>query len=284
MGTWVDIQFEAPRSRAQRLVRAAYLQVERVQRRMSFQDPHSVLSFVNRCAHREPQTVDRLTWAVLRKSMAMWRASGGLFDVSVGAALVGAGVLPDHGFSARPAQVGSDAVVLLPGRRVYLRRPVLLTLDGIAKGEAVDRAIACLRRFGAVEAVVNAGGDLRQFGQTPLPVTVQGPRGERRALTVLHNTAVAASISGSDEALRDRFPARLVRPTSASLHCHARQMSDFCAVQASQCWRADALTKVALLAPRDEVQRLIHRLGGRLVGSWTASVNEGSYLNCARSA
>src|SRR6266446_2955361 len=49
-------------------------------------------------------------------------------------------------------------------------------LDGIAKGFAVDRAVECLRDAGVVAGVVNAGGDLRIFGDALEEIYVRLPQ------------------------------------------------------------------------------------------------------------
>jgi thiamine biosynthesis lipoprotein len=52
-----------------------------------------------------------------------------------------------------------------------------LDLGGIAKGWAVDRAIAALKRAGARWACVNAGGDLRVFGAQPVALHLRDEQG-----------------------------------------------------------------------------------------------------------
>ncbi|WP_298294076.1 FAD:protein FMN transferase [Thiomonas sp.] len=262
LGTWVEIRACGPAQRIERAVRCAYGHIARVQQRMSFHHPDSMLTRLNLHAHRQPQPADALTWAVLRKALAMWRASGGVFDVTVAAPLVRRGVLPDHGFSTLRAPIGSDALVLLPQRQVALRRPVLLTLDGIAKGEAVDRAIACLRRWGVVSAVVNAGGDLRAFGTRPVPLAVRASDGVVHAAGSLQNAAVASSMQGQSGEQQRRFPGRLLHPAQPARPDGATQVWT---VMAAQCWRADALTKVAALAEAPQRAALVARLGGRLL-------------------
>src|SRR5437764_6578478 len=50
------------------------------------------------------------------------------------------------------------------------------SLDGIAKGFAVDRAVECLQDAGIAAGVVNAGGDLRVFGDAPQEIYVRLPQ------------------------------------------------------------------------------------------------------------
>ncbi|MGC8807853.1 MAG: FAD:protein FMN transferase, partial [Thiomonas sp.] len=183
-------------------------------------------------------------------------------DITVGGALVARGVLPDHGFSRLDAPSGSDAVALLPGRRVALRRPVLLTLDGIAKGYAVDLAIDALARAGVQQAVVNAGGDLRVFGPQALPLGIRSADGAIRDAGLLRNAAVASSAIGLGAAARTRFPGCVIHPAGKE---PAQRVPRVWSVRAAQCWRADALTKVAALAAPAQRDALLARLGGTLV-------------------
>lgn len=267
LGTWVEMRVEGPADRVEAAVDAAFAQIAGVQQRMSFHDPHSALSRVNLQAHRRVQQVDAWTWRVLRLALALARASGGLFDVTVGGELVRRGVLPDHGFGAVEPRGASDAVELLPGRRVRLRRPVVLTLDGIAKGYAVDRAVRALRAGGMTQGVVNAGGDLRAFGSAAVPLALRDARGRVHVAGQVVNAAVASSIIGQSAAQRERFPACLVRPEAAGGSPDPEHRGPAVwTVQARHCWKADALTKVAALAAPDRRAACVDRLGGRLLG------------------
>lgn len=262
LGTWVEIRATGSATRVERAMRCAFLRIARVQQRMSFHAPDGVLTRINLHAQREPQPVDPLTWDVLRKALALSRASMGTFDITVGGALVARGVLPDHGFARLDAPSGSDAVALLPGRRVALRRPVLLTLDGIAKGYAVDFAIDAFARSGVGQAVVNAGGDLRVFGPQPLPLGIRCADGTIRDAGRLRNAAVASSAIGLAAAERARFPGCVLDPAGGK---PAQRAPEVWSVRAAQCWRADALTKVAALAAPAQREALLARLGGALL-------------------
>ena len=226
----------------QRAVDAALASVERVERLMSFHDSRSELSRVNRDAGREPQTVHPWTWMVLQRAVRLARASAGLFDITVAPLLVREGLLP----GTADASLQSAAwrhIVLLPGCRVFLARPMLLDLGGIAKGLAVDLAIHELRRAGCVEGVVNAGGDMRRFGPRHHPIHL------RRRYGLVHVAdlrcgALAASVppAAPDE--------RLAQPLGRIFHPGERTAwtgVGAVLVAAPTCLVADALTKVAAL-------------------------------------
>jgi thiamine biosynthesis lipoprotein len=254
LGTFVEIGF-APVPGDQSAVQAAFAVIEEVQRRLSFQDPESELSALNRC-RCEFLALSSLTVRVLRLARAMTVASGGLFNCTLGGALVRRGVLPDHGHGEM-LDVGTAADIEIRGRKVRLTRPVRLTLDGIAKGYAVDLAVHTLRREGVRSGWVNAGGDLRVFGPLTLPVHRREADGALRLLGGLHEAAIASSLvrDGTDR----RFPGTILRTGGDRM---ARRM---CSVLSRQAWRADALTKVAALAPDWQRPALLNRLGGRLL-------------------
>lgn len=147
-----------------------------------------------------------------------------------------------------------------------LRRPVRLTLDGIAKGFAVDLAVEAMRRCGARAGWVNAGGDMRAFGDVTVPVLRReaGPaapaEGAMALLGGLRDMAVATSqVLDEAAAAQAALPARIVAPHGAAA-AHG-----VWTVLARSAWRADALTKVAACTAPERRAPLLQRLGGTLL-------------------
>ena len=138
---------------------------------------------------------------VLAAAQAMRDASAGLFDITLGTA---------------PAGWRCDAA------RLYkLSDAARLDLGGIGKGHAVDVAVDALMQRGCRAGWVNAGGDLRVFGDAELPVSVRDESaGGVRPFATLAQGAFATSCL-----------ARAGRRAHAS-------------VAAPLCVWADALTKV----------------------------------------
>lgn len=233
---------------------AAFATIQQIHDLASFQNPHSALSQLNQ-APGQWQTLPRPLLTVLRLARLMTAHSGRLFNCTVGGALVQSGLLPDHGGpEALPA--GDEHDIVIRGQQVRLQRPVRITLDGIAKGFAVDRAIGTMRAHGIRSGWINAGGDLRAFGELRLPVQRREPDQTLRSLGWLQNAAVATSIVWP--APEARYPAWIV---GDDMSREARAWT----VLARRTWRADALTKVAALASAQERQGLIEALGGRLL-------------------
>jgi len=241
LGTIVALRVEGAAGWIDDAVARAFDAVADVQRLMSFHDPDSELSQLNRLAAHAPQSVGVATWRVLRAALALARASEGRFDPTIGGRLVAWHQLPapavadvDPAATWRDVELGRD-------RRVRFRRPLWLDLGGIAKGYAVDRAIAVLRAEGMRAGVANAGGDLRAFGDALEVVHVREPNDPARSRPLLHlrDGAVATSAGyfstrGGHSALVDtRGDGSLGRDVSVTV-CAPRAL-----------W-ADALTKVVL--------------------------------------
>lgn len=249
---------------------AAFAAVARVHALMSFHDPRSELSALNRAAARRPVAVSPWTRAVLARAVEVAEASGGLFDCAVGAALVRAGRLPGPAADPRPpVGAGRDRLEFLPGDRIRFREPLLVDLGGIAKGFAVDRAVDALRERGVAAGTVNAGGDLRVFGAGFEPICVRRPDQPARVVPVvnLHDAALATSAhysgqrTGSDPG-EQMTP--FIDPRNETCCGHGISVT----VVAPDCMTADALTKV-LVVSGDERHPALAAFGaaGRIVAT-----------------
>lgn len=238
LGTLVDIHVHQASSAA---VDQAFARIARVQRLMSFHEADSDLSRINLGAHLAPVRVHTATYRVLRLALALYHLTQHRFNPAVGRELVRLQRLPDHGF-ATDATLDFAALTLLPGNRIFCRQPLVLSLDGIAKGYAVDCAVHALQASGATAGRVSAGGDLRVFGQRAHALHVRDIDGAIQAMGSLQSGAAATSqvATSGDET----YPALLCYASHA-----APQTRGTVTVLAKTAWLADALTKVAAIAP-----------------------------------
>lgn len=261
LGTLVSIRIDGlPRDEANEAIDRAFAEVERVHRLMSFHEPGSDVSRLNREALLRPVPVDPFTYEVLRCALVVAEASGGVFDPCVARQLVAWGILPAPR-DAPPADAAASwrDIELGPDGTLRFHRPLWIDLGGIAKGFAVDRAIEALAAARAPQCVVNAGGDLRVAGAAPERVVLDAERARDADLPVLElRDASVASSSGVRD--RRRHDGRAVGP-----HVHGRSgvvtgARSFVSVVASTCMIADALTKV-VLARRSRAAPLLQRFG-----------------------
>ncbi|HUL67516.1 MAG TPA: FAD:protein FMN transferase [Burkholderiaceae bacterium] len=235
LGTLVSIEIvgEGDQALHATAFAAAFAAIARAHKAMSVQDRASDIARLNAAASGESIQCDPWTVDVMRIASRLHAATGGMFDVALGTA---------HGTAYRIADARS--VVKLDGAS-------RVDLGGIAKGYAVDRAVAALRACGVRRGLVNAGGDLRAFGSGVWPIIVRGGSG-----LALERGAIATS------QYRDgRSPSRddaLIAPSARAVHRLDRTVT----VAAPRCVLADALTKVVALSG-DASHPLLHRAGGR---------------------
>lgn len=236
----------------------AFGAIENIQNLLSFHDPKSDLSRLN-YSFGEFVTLSRPSLQVLRLAKVVSAVSRGLFNPTMGVYLQSLGVLPEHSDHYQTAcpsvMAGTCDDIEIQGPKVRLRRPLCVVLDGIAKGYAVDCAIKTLRAQGLSNGWVNAGGDLRVFGDIVLPLQIRTEFGLSESLGGIRNCAVATSVV-TKKPSKD-FPGRIVSAVG-----RAPQVGTW-TVMASSAWRADALTKVASLCTDQERESIIENLGGR---------------------
>jgi thiamine biosynthesis lipoprotein len=265
LGTLVEIAIDDhwPRADAEQALDRAFAAIARVHARMSYHDPQSELSRINREAWLRAVGVSDETWQVLTAAHRLSEASDGLFDITVAPTLEQAGFLPRHADQLPAARHGRwQDVQLLPDRRVRLARRVRLDLGGIAKGFAVDQAIASLRDAGVASGSVNAGGDLRVLGRTAHTLHLRHPSQPTHTLPVSATHAAAATSAGYFQhrpwAGRECGP--IVHPGTRLL-CDARRSVT---VLADECLVADALTKI-LYADAERGSRVLAPYRARAV-------------------
>ena len=213
----------------------AFAAIERVHRLMSRQHPGSDVSRINRAAAGERIAIGSWTRDALRRAKELHHATEGLFDCTLAAS--------------------SDDLQLEEGAAIVLRRPMTISLDGIAKGYAVDRAVEALLAAGVTSGAVNAGGDLRIFGDEWQPIHVRHPGDPRRLVAIGMARDAAVASSG-----RYFGNSTLIDPRT----CRARSTGWSATVIAADCTTADALTKPCLLERR-RADALAARLGARAI-------------------
>lgn len=140
------------------------------------------------------------TRELIRKGLALGEEAGGVFDITVEPLVRAWGFyddscrVPDSVTVARLRQRVDYRQVMVRGDTVVLGDSVRIDLGGIAVGFAVDRAVAILKSDGVKEGLVDAGGDIRVFGDRVWRVGIKHPRkqGLIRVLK-LRDRAVATS-------------------------------------------------------------------------------------------
>ncbi|WP_407166002.1 FAD:protein FMN transferase [Bradyrhizobium sp. ORS 111] len=261
LGTFVEIEVAAaagPETDA--AIDAAFDAVAEVHRLMSFHEYDSDVSRLNRDAGVRATRVHAWTFQVLEAAVEMHRRSGGVFDVTVAPELQAVGLLPglDGDPVIMPERRVTDAIELSPEQTVRFRSPAItIDLGGIAKGFAVDRAVEVLRGFDISGGLVNAGGDLRAFGQGPRTIHLRDPRDPLRLLARIELTDEAlASTARRFDLIDDAAPgvSAIIDPSTGKPTGAVAGAT----VRAPSCMIADALTKVVMISGTGAGDLLAH--------------------------
>ena len=249
--------------------------------RLSRFRPDSDLSRLNAAAGR-PTWVREPLLGVLRRALRAARATRGVFDPTLARELSALGYATTFSeirgeIAERPAPARASSrhdVRLGPGGLVSLPADLAVDLGGIAKGMAVDAALAALRAEDVPFALVSAGGDVAVLGERPWPVAVAAADGE----AVLSLAAGALATSSTEERrwrtahgeMHHLIDPRTRRPATSDL---VRVT-----VHAPTCEAAEVAAKTALILGSDEGVAFLerHRLTGLLstpagsyrVGAW----------------
>ncbi len=248
LGTLVEIgvSADATLTHIHACIDEAFAVVERVHTLMSYQDPDSELSRINRDAAISAQRIDPHTYLVLRAALRFAHLSDGAFDACV---------------AAPNATANWRDIELLGDGRVRYRRALRLDFSGIAKGYAVDAAVSVLKNLGLDDIMVNAGGDLRVAGAAR-SINLRHPMATAHSgsTLTLQDAALATSAACYSRRAADRGDvSALVDPLSRAAYIGNRSVS----VQADDCMSADALTKVVLFASTPIAEAALLACGAR---------------------
>jgi len=256
LGTFVEISVQISVLKGQEhseekvaaAIDSAFDVIEQVERLMSEYIHSSDVSRINNAVPGESISVHSWTFTVLQAAQRLFAESGGLFDIV--ACCYGADV------SVKPSM--SDLII--NAGHVELKQPLRISLNGIAKGFAVDQGIATLQQFGLTSGIINAGGDIAVFGDTPYEIPIRSPNAAWKvsAIIELENASLATSACYSNIA------------TAAHINCltgAARSEIESVTVVAPTCMLADGLAKIALLSERGapEVMQVFNAKAYRLL-------------------
>ena len=224
LGTLVEIAVPSNAALEQAAVEQAFAQVQKIQACMSRFEPDSHVCCFERLGAGQSMKVTQETAAVLNAAQKLYRDSEGLFDITQGRA---------------PEGWYCDGLMLFK-----LSALAAFDLGGIAKGYAVDCAIEALQLAGCAQGWVNAGGDLRVFGEVQIPIMLRDEgRGSLSPFMTMGDGAVATSYLGAERR------SQLYMEGGAASLAHVT-------VAAPLCMYADALTKL-VAASRDDQHPLL---------------------------
>ncbi|MGM0366281.1 MAG: FAD:protein FMN transferase [Actinomycetota bacterium] len=271
MGTFVSIAVYAENQRqAESAMDAAFTEISQIESIATIFDERSEASLLNADGY-----IDNPSGHLVRlitESKNYHQISGGAFDITVQPILE----LWQAGLWKEPEEVqremldrsmelvGSDMIEVSNDRIEFEKENMKITLGGIAKGYAVDRALEVLKEEGIRHALVNAGGDIMTTGPKPdggyWTIALENPDNREEKIAVLNVADKAVTTSGNYE--------RYFDPEKEAHHIidpRTGYSSDQCistTIVSNSCMDADVLaTSIFVLGPRQGIE-LVNRLDG----------------------
>ncbi|HPB30602.1 MAG TPA: FAD:protein FMN transferase [Candidatus Sumerlaeota bacterium] len=215
LGTLVEISIPCPPEReaeAREAICAAAAEIDRLEVLWSRYRPDSDVSRINLAAGREAVHVSSDTLELVESAANISRITGGAFDISFASVGKLWRLKQDDPRIPSPEEI-RESLPLVNFHNIIVNREegsillkdkgMMIDLGGIAKGAAVDRAIAVIRKQGFSHALVNAGGDIYAMGKNavhrPWRVAVRHPRDRELFLGKVDLTGAAIVTSGDYE-------------------------------------------------------------------------------------
>jgi len=186
-------------------IKEAFKEMRRIEAIMSIYNETSEVFRLNEQGYLENASNELLF--VIKKSLYYSNISNGAFDITVQPLLdlytdsfKNNGRPPtEEEIEIQKQLVNYENIIIENKTILFKKKGIKITLGGIAKGYAIDRAMLILEKNDIHNALVNAGGDLKAIGtkehNKSWTVALQNPRDRTDFITIIpvYNKAVATS-------------------------------------------------------------------------------------------
>jgi FAD:protein FMN transferase len=267
LGTIVTITVIHPDEKVgYELVETAFAEISRMEGILNRHSEHTPMAQLNRegsLADAPPELTH-----VLHRALEYSRVSDGAFDVTVAPVLTlylnahkRGEALPSESVVAEALRLVDYRNVKIDGSSVTLAPGGSITMDAIAKGHVVDRAVAALVGGGAERVVVGAGGDMASGGEgsESWQVGVQNPRASGTlGVLELQGECIATSGDYMQTFTADRRYNHIIDPRTGRSPDHTSAVT----VIASTAMDADALSTTTFVMGPEKGLAMLEKLDG----------------------
>ncbi len=270
MGTIVSITVLDPsRDQAEEAIAVAFEEIERLTNMMSRFDPDTPVSRLNSYGFLK-ESPPELSF-VINKSIYYHQISNGLFDITVKPVLDlftksfkgSKKAIPNEEKITELLELVDSKLISLNGKTILFKKDGMgISLDGIAKGFIVDKAIEKLMKRGIKHALINAGGDIRTIGDKgnnrPWKIAIEDPKKKKNYPDMVAITNSSIATSGNYEVFFDheKIFHHIVNPKTGLSPLINISVS----VQAPTTIAADALSTTLFILDPARGTRLINSL------------------------
>ena len=210
MGTNIVVDiWHIDKTVSQNCTQQVFQDMNRIEQLLSPYIAASELAIVNEQAATREVKISNEFFILVKKSLHMSDISKGAFDIT----FASIGHMYDYRNKQRPSEqsikqhlsaINYKHIILNEQKQsIRFTRPgVRIDLGGIAKGYAVDNAIAILKKCGIENGLVSAGGDSKIIGTRngrPWMMGIRHPRNRKAVMVTLPLSNTAISTSGDYE-------------------------------------------------------------------------------------
>ena len=232
LGTLVEVETDSGNSEQDNLaVNAAFAEIIRLEKLLTRFNPESDVARFNSLALDTELLLSPEVAVLFKLSQFLYKLTGGLFNPSV---------------NIETAQAADFSKISLKGFRIKKSVPLEVDFAGIGKGYIVDLAVKKLRAMAPHSGLINAGGDIKVYGEKTYPVYIRSSNDAHKLFfsAELNNGALCTSsgyFRGFTKAGKNFQP--IFDPHSGTAVDAGLSVS----VIATSAWCADALTKITAL-------------------------------------
>jgi len=278
LGTFVTITIVHPdANEGIKALCAAFDEIRHIHHLMNAHRQSSEVGLLNRESYYEGASDD--TRHVIQRANSFSERFEGAFDITVLPLLklweekVSKDKIPTDAEISEKLELVNYRDIFIEGRNVrFKKRGMGITLAGVAKGYAVDKAIETLSRSHIKHALVNAGGDIRAIGgkdeNIPWRIGIRDPRNKTRIITSVELYDQAIATSGTyRRSFSDILDPKVGKPAQGVLSS---------TVIAKTAMDADMLATCMFVLGAEKAKELIGKSEG--VKAFVIG-NDGSFLN-----
>ena len=208
MGTIVTIKIVGTKTNAETTINSAFKEIDRIEGLMTTFDSNSEIGILN--AEGQVDNVSDDLIYVIEQSIHYGDISDGAFDVTIKPILnlwktkIIAGEYPTGQEINETLTLVNYSNITVENNTIYFNvEGMSITVDGIAKGYAVDQAVKVLKNNGYANGFVNAGGDGMYFGTKSdgsyWNVGLRNPENKSESIVIMEISDMAVATSGNYE-------------------------------------------------------------------------------------
>lgn len=277
LGTLVSIKaYGSDNKKVEIAVKGAVKEIERIDREMDSGNPKSEVSKINkRMSQKAPSKIniseDLSSVIAISKNYNI--ESKGAFDITVGP------IMELWGFNKEPRVPSmeklQEALAFVDMNNLEIdeknnvldfhKRGTQIDLGGVAKGYAVDRAVAILKKKGIKQALVTTGSTTTVIGNKPggIPwqIGIRDPRKEKKTIGILELSDKNVSTSGDYQIFFEKNGKRYHHILNPQTGLPARGFQSVTIVTTKSCTEADIISTAVFVLGYPEGLDFVKAIG-----------------------